>query len=569
MASAAKLHTSVHRLTGAAPPQLIGPALTRHDTRIFVHGGKDAKKDVLSTALYVLDLTSYEWTQVYSVSNEENDTEAAVEDGPSGRYFHSMSYCDERLFVFGGLIGNAKTTSELWCFHLQTKRWSLLPPAHHEMPNASRWAHCASVCGNALVLLGGQDVGNHYIGDIAVYDIRRDAWARPRAIPSDGRYSTGYGSYRSVLIATSTTQQSTSSQAATAAVMGASSIYLYSNSNFDGVPEITLDLLAPPSLGFSQVPMNMTDGPPFLRFPSGGVLGDNIIIGGTYLSVERQEYSVYAYNMRTKLWTKLEYEELSSISNSSWNTSFFCTDTAKHVLLGTRKTSTSLLQDYNDRITNFADVLEIEVEGYGVFANAADSGVAFSRAGQMFGREAMRDGLADMEIICFDSKREGDGDLDSRQDGDGIGFLSRTKRIGVLSKVLETRWGEYYLSLCASAPGASGSMRGNMRVEDKSRVLFIPERYEVVAALVEWLYTGTLDPTWDVEILGGLLSLARAYRIGVLRRQTVLRLHEMLEISYAEETDAVREKVFNAAAAAGEIGLLKRGNKKASAKMGS
>ncbi|KAK9343974.1 hypothetical protein V1522DRAFT_411788, partial [Lipomyces starkeyi] len=77
-------------------------------------------------------------------------------------------------------------------------------------------------------------------------------------------------------------------------------------------------------------------------------------------------------------------------------------------------------------------------------------------------------------------------------------------------------------------------MRGNMRVEDKSRVLFIPERYEVVAALVEWLYTGTLDPTWDVEILGGLLSLARAYRIGVLRRQTALRLHEMLEMSYAE-----------------------------------
>ncbi|KAK9238327.1 hypothetical protein V1525DRAFT_112988 [Lipomyces kononenkoae] len=567
MASAAKLHTSVRQLTGAVPPQLVGPATTRHDSRIFVHGGKDAKKDVLSTALYVLDLTTYEWTQLYSVSTEGSGSVTAVDDGPSGRYFHSLSYCDEQLFVFGGLIGSAKAASELWCFNLHTKRWSLLPPAHHDLPTASRWAHCSCVCGNALVLLGGQDTGNHYIGDITIYDIRRGAWARPRAIPSDGRYATGYGSYRSVLIPASTTQQSTSRQAASAAMMPASSIYLYSNTNFDGVPDITLDLLAPPGLGFSPVPINMTDGPPFLRFPTGGVLGDNIIIGGTYLSVEKQEYSIYAYNLRTKLWTKLEYDEASALSSSSWNTSFFCSDTAKHVLLGTRVTSTSLLQDYNDRITNFVDVLEIEVEGYGVFANAADSGVAFSRGGQMLGREAMRDGLADMEIICFDSKREGDNDdLDSPQDGDGISFLSRTKRIGVLSKVLETRWGEYYLSLCASAPGVSGSMRGNNRVEDKSRVLFIPERYEIVAALVEWLYTGTLDPSWDVGILGGLLSLARAYRISVLRRQTVLGLHELLETSHADDRADVRETVFSAAAAAGEVGLLKlkSGHKKLS-----
>ncbi|KAK9246293.1 hypothetical protein V1506DRAFT_553200 [Lipomyces tetrasporus] len=306
----------------------------------------------------------------------------------------------------------------------------------------------------------------------------------------------------------------------------------------------------------------MTDGPPFLRFPTGGVVGDNLIIGGTYLNIEKQEYSVHAYNMRTKLWTKLEYEDPSIVSSSSWNTSFFCTETARHVLLGTRKTSTSLLQDYNDRITNFTDVLEIEVAGYGVFANAADSGVAFSLAGHKLGREAMRDGLADMEIICFDSKREDEDSAETRQDGGGMTFTSRTKRIGVLSKILETRWGEYYLSLCASAPGVNGSMRGNMRVEDKSRVLFIPERYEVVAALVEWLYTGTLHPTWDVEILGGLLSLARGYRIGLLRRQAVLRLHELLELSYEKDARDEREAVFNAAAAAGEIGLLKHEHKK-------
>ncbi|KAK9464742.1 hypothetical protein V1512DRAFT_267582 [Lipomyces arxii] len=550
MAATDTLQTAVHHLQGEVPPPLIGPAVTIHGTRIIVHGGRVASTGQLSSSLYMLDLTTFIWSMIFPSAPTDTDGTRRQDYGPAGRFFHSISYYDERLFIFGGMIDDDSATNELWCFDLRRSRWLVLRPPLHDSPVRPRWAHCAGVCGSALLFVGGQEFDNNYLADIAVYDIRRDAWARPRPIPSDRRHSRGYGTYRSALISASTnTSHSQLFNAATGSttVHANSAIYLYSNQSFNEA-EFSLDMLAPPSLAFNQVPMSTTNGPPFLRFPSGGMLGDNVIIGGIYLTTAIQKYAVYSYNMRSKIWTDLNY---SSTPSSSWNTSFFCVETCKQILLGELESSTSLLQDYNFRITNFADILEIDVASYGVVANAADTGVAFSLSGQKIGLDTLASGLADMEVVCFGAKSG-----DNSSDSDGGSFTSGTARIGVLSKVLDLRWGDYYKSLVQS------SSRYNIRAADeRSRVLFIPERYEIVLALVEWLYSGTLDQSWDLDVLSGLLNLARAYSIPLLKRRVALRLHEYFEPLEGPMHLMEKKAIFHAAAAADELGLLKRGRK--------
>ncbi|KAK9452311.1 uncharacterized protein V1518DRAFT_436611 [Limtongia smithiae] len=324
----------------------------------------------------------------------------------------------------------------------------------------------------------------------------------------------------------------------------------------------------------------MTNAPPFLRFPSGGVLWENLFIGGVYLTTQVQEYAVFVYNLRARVWSKLNYHDAELNSrNTSWNFSFFNAEHAKYVLLGSSSSSTSLLSDYNDRIINFTSLLEMDIAGYGIVPHTTYSGLS-----QNLGISMLQDGLADIEIACFDRRRQDDFESDASDASsvaeDSASFTTRTRRIGVLSKVLEKRWGDYFVALTAAASTAARRHSSHASADSggdapadgnnsRSRVLFIPERYEIVAALVQWFYTDVLDPSWDVEVLSGLLGLARTYKIPALQREVVLRMHEFLDKDRGAQSDRIpappdaavslRDSIFYAAAAVGETGLLKHG----------
>ncbi|KAK9454973.1 hypothetical protein V1511DRAFT_459725, partial [Dipodascopsis uninucleata] len=295
--------------------------------------------------------------------------------------------------------------------------------------------------------------------------------------------------------------------------------------------------------------------PPFLRFPSGGMLGDNIIIGGTYLSEAKQEYSIYSYNLHTRTWKKLDYDDGSRSSGAgqyvSWNSSYFCETTSRCILLGNHRSNVSFLHDYNNRILNFSYMLEIDVTSFGVLGNATD--VAFSKSGQRLGQLALMHSLADMEIMCFDSLADRHYDSDSTQPDVATYKLPshkmRLSRICVLSKLLEERWGEFFCELVSKSEESRSS------IEEKHRILFIPERHEVVFAMVEWFYTGYLDEAWPLSILCGLLTISKTYRIPKLRKEVVLRLQDLLETIMLPVVDY--ETIMVAATMACELRLLK------------
>ncbi|KAK9382202.1 uncharacterized protein V2V93DRAFT_366720 [Kockiozyma suomiensis] len=586
-------HVAVHALGGLVPPRLIGPAITVHGTRLYVHGGKYAasKTDTLSTGLYVLDLESHIWTRLHPPTRASSTTAYAhkslestlsLDDGaPESRYFHTMTYHDNRLYIYGGMVLRNATAADLWCYDLALLRWVALPPPPPNLAAShGRWAHCAGVCGHTLVILGGQDADADYLQDLVLYDLSRQVWStRSRIVSVEERNHVGFGAYRSVLIPSLSSSTLSDTSATNAR------LFLFSNYNTEE-NSMTLDVLSSSLVSFSRVSISSFDNysPPFLRFPVGGMLGDNVLIAGVYLSTAAQYYAVYAYNMRTHFWTEIPYRStLPSENLSSWTSSFYCSAISKFMILGSYKSSATLLDDYNDRVISFSDILEIDLAGYGVFANAAVAGVSLSEAGQKLGKVVLNDAFADMEIVCFESINEDD----SRK------LTSTVKRIGVLSRVLRERWGEYFIALeqqdsddefigsmpstrrgtvttVASASSESKFLGGRnlgIAVNMGKRALFFPERYEVVRALVEWLYTGVLyDSMEQLQTLAGLLALARNYKICLLRKQIVLRFHEILSETAAKKGGAeengrrIRQIIFNAAAASGEAGLISRTN---------
>ncbi|KAK7204421.1 hypothetical protein BZA70DRAFT_280717, partial [Myxozyma melibiosi] len=591
---------SVHRLKGLVPPRLIGAALAVHENRLFVHGGKYAssKTDAISSALYVLDLESHVWSRLYPPTRSSTSTAVSLSsssqpvtmhsffhptaDAPSPRFFHSLTYHKNRLYTYGGMKFRNATAADLWYFDLELSSWVELPASSGD-DSAGRWAHCAGVCGSTLVVLGGQDADANYMGDILLFDLARNVWeTQLRSLPSGDRYSVGFGVYRSTLIASCVGDSSAAGKARP-------NLVLFSNYNTES-SSMSLDVISPPAVSFSHVPVSLADtaAPPFLRFPTGGVLGDYIIMGGVYLSTAAQNYAVHAYNTRTKRWTQVQYQQHVRSARSSWNTSFFSEAQSKYVLLGADESATMMLDDYHERIINFSHMLEIDLASFGIFAGRQSAAMSFSKAGQALGQVALKDGgFADMEIVCFAPEADGRTPF-----SDEKGVMPSTRRISVNSRILRERWGSYYsvLETAGEVDDSSvvesmpGTRRGTTTTvesfvstvlekrmyapfeETERRVLFMPERYEVVRELVGWFYTGTIAEESDVRTLSGLLVLSRRCQIGLLRARVVERLEEMVDEALAQRASTegvsregeVLRRIYYAAAGAGEVGLLKR-----------
>lgn len=87
---------------------------------------------------------------------------------------------------------------------------------------------------------------------------------------------------------------------------------MFSNSNFTDVKR-ELQALSPksaeqPELETVDVTSQMGGIvlPPGLRFPFGAILGHHLVIAGTYLSASVQAFAVWALDLRTYTWRRLE-----------------------------------------------------------------------------------------------------------------------------------------------------------------------------------------------------------------------------------------------------------------------
>ncbi|KAI1002529.1 hypothetical protein K3495_g5674 [Podosphaera aphanis] len=495
------LMCNVHRTTGQMPRPLVGATTTILGDKLYVFGGRKSSKSqpVLTSDLYELDLIQRHWMRIPTCG-----------DTPPPRYFHSLCPLgDTKLVCYGGMSpaptqdqtrpvstahnpdaqAEVVVMSDVYIFDVPTRRWTFIPSP--DSPQG-RYAHCATILpssavfssiidpssaihrdptgltpiqgtvgsnidgtgGAQMVIVGGQDSANHYIEQISVFNLRSLRWT------STQQLGKSCGAYRSVVTPlpcktsvclgkSSLLTNSENSSIRQSFKDSGSSMLIYSNYNFLDV-KLELQIRGPDGK-LVEKQMQGTFSPPGLRFPSGGVVDTTFVVSGTYLTSSKQEYALWALDLRTLTWSRIDAGG-SVFSQGSWNRGVLWNRRNTFVILGDRRRS--LVDDYNHRRINFTNVCMVELEAFGLYDNPRKvspmsdfisascpftpssmklvsktgwsvGGRPLSKAAEDLGQAAlgMRE-LADMEILCVNGER-----------------------LPINSRIVAKRWGPYFIQL--------------------------------------------------------------------------------------------------------------------------
>ncbi|ODM23320.1 hypothetical protein SI65_00909 [Aspergillus cristatus] len=643
---------NVRRTTGREPRPLVGATTTILGDKLYVFGGRilSRSRPQLTSDLYELDLVRRHWSKI-----------EATGDIPPPRYFHSVcALGDEKLVCYGGMspaptesLNNGSggqdsqpevvVMSDIHVFDVPSRTWKRLSTV--DSPQG-RYAHCATILpssayftsanaprsaihfnpssadphqgsigvdidgfgGAEMVVTGGQDSSNHYIEQVSVFNLRSLEWT------STSFLGRSCGAYRSVVaplvgmklseIGSACTDKDAHEPIDDSQVEGCPML-IYSNYNFLDV-KLELQIRLPDGR-LIEKPMPSQASPPGLRFPNGGVINGHFVVSGTYLTSSKQEYALWALDLRTLTWGRIDAGG-SVFGQGSWNRGMLWSRRNTFVILGHRKRS--LVEDYNHRRINFSHLCLVELEAFGLHNNpcrvaptsgyqsysapsipaslqhkllqlTSSGGRPFSPASEELGKLAQSlPEMADMELQAIGGER-----------------------IPVNSRILSRRWGPYFIQLlresCDNGVSDSATLRpptqmygnrnstititpsigqnssysnattlvsnnhadptkamlANLEIPSahtlppttRPRVLYLPHTYLTLQVLVDYFYTSSLPAPGSSlctpQILCSLLQLARPYQIDGLLEATVERLHQVLDGRNAAA-------VFNAAAMA-------------------
>ncbi|KAI4250146.1 MAG: hypothetical protein L6R40_000318 [Gallowayella cf. fulva] len=487
---------NVHRATGKEPHALVGATTTVLGDKLYVFGGRvlSRRRPPLTADLYELDLIRRHWTKVETTG-----------DIPAPRYFHSVcALGDTKLICYGGMSpattspgpnapapnppdpqAEVVVMSDIYIYDAPTRTWMYISTA--DTPQG-RYAHCAAVLpssavfasanaplsaihhnpasanphqgtigvdldgsgGAEMVVVGGQDSANHYIEQISIFNLRSLKWTATRTL---GR---SCGAYRSVVAPLTSMPASriglnqvdkleNASDHPDSANEG-SCMLIYSNYNFLDVKLELQVRLADGSL--VEKTMNSQHSPPGLRFPNGGVLDNHFVVSGTYLTSSKQEYALWALDLKTLTWSRIDAGG-NVFSQGSWNRGVLWSRRNTFVVLGNRKRS--LVEDYNHRRINFSNICMVELEAFGLYNNPRQawpnaSVPSFSAPvlplslvprQPIFGGRPYSGAAMDLGKMALAFKELSDMDL----------LAIGGERVPVNSHLLGWRWGPYFVQL--------------------------------------------------------------------------------------------------------------------------
>jgi Galactose oxidase, central domain len=505
---------NVRRTTGREPRALVGATTTILGDKLYVFGGRSVSRShahvQLTSDLHELDLVRRHWSKV-EVSG----------DVPAPRYFHSLcALGDTKLVCFGGMspaVGpdvdqqqgggggdeqtDVQVMSDIHIYDVVSRTWTRLPAKD---PPLGRYAHCAAILpssaaftsanaplsaihnnpssgnphqgtigpdidgygGAEMIVVGGQDTSNHYIEQISVFNLRSLKWT------STSPLGRSCGAYRSVVAPLTNMDVSELGTAdndeARQIIEGAdqgTSMLIYSNYNFLDV-KLELQVRLPDGR-LVEKPMYGEASPPGLRFPNGGIINNHLVVSGTYLTSSKQEYSLWALDLRTLTWSRIDGGG-SVFSSGSWNRGVLWERRNTFVILGNRKRS--LVDDYNHRRINFSHLCMVELETFGLYNNpcrtAPTSGYAsvsspsvpaslqLKLAQLTTGGRPLSTASDELGKVAFSMREMADMELQA------LGG----ERIPVSSRMLSRRWGPFFIQLIreASDPGIAetATLRG-------------------------------------------------------------------------------------------------------------
>lgn len=642
---------NVHRTTGREPRPLVGASTTILGDKLYVFGGRKLSRSrpQLTNDLYELDLIKRHWTKLETTG-----------DKPPVRYFHSVcALGDTKLVLYGGmspaLLPNGQPAapdqpvnpqdpqpevvalSDIHIYDVPTRSWMKINSVH---PPQGRYAHCAAILpsssvfsspnaantaihhnpsspsapnsgtlgvtldgegGAEMIVVGGQDTANHYIEQINVFNLRSLTWTTAQP------FSRSCGAYRSVTAPLSAsaaaklgipTRTSEARQSASGedAPDSASALLIYSNYNF---LDVRLELqVRLPDGSLIEKDMLPQPSPPGLRFPNGGVIDNHFVVSGTFLTSSKQEYALWALDLRKLTWSRID-AGATTFSQGSWNRGVLWSRRNTFVILGNRKRS--LVEDYNHRRINFTNICMVELEAFGLYDNPrkkvplsgyvsssakpndqlADrhaGGRPFSKAAEDLGSMALGlTELCDMDFVAMNGDRipanshivsrrwgpyfkqimaEAMASTDSNDTATlrppGAGIPQRQSSL-TITPSLNSGYSTGSSTLVPQGSGLDGGAPGifdparNINPARRPRALYLPHTALTIQALLHFLYTSSLpllnSNLCTPQILCSLLQLARPYKVDGLLEAVVERLHLVLD---NRNTAAI----FNAAAMA-------------------
>ncbi|KAI8884499.1 galactose oxidase [Backusella circina FSU 941] len=483
--SLADLTTSVQATTGDIPPPLVGASTTIVDNKMYVFGGRLVSSKEVTNHLYILDLATLEWTLFHS------------DIAPRERYFHSCNLNGRYLVVFGGMSSQSASQNlcalgDICLFDLDQKEWKF-PEVYTSMHRPQpRYAHLAVCEGDKLIIMGGQDMSNQYINEINVFDFSMSTWTNM------GQLSQQYGAYRSVAFCPSKADAKTMRQQPFWEKSKEDlPLCVYSNYNFTDVTR-DLQVFYPLTTGsVKDVSPEMTGStlPPGLRFPSGDILGQHLILAGTYLTPSHHSFHLWALDLSNLVWMRIETGAV--LSRGSWNRGLLYDEKQRFLVFGDK--SRDLLEDYNHRQVNFTHMFSVDLEAFGIYASPEET---CTPTAQELGLNMLNEpSMSDIEIITNDNRS-----------------------IPANSNVIRQRWTHF-----------------EQLLEEKRKLpfghkhLLFPESYYVTLAFLQFIYSDHLmtDQQYNPSILSRLLIIADMYHIPRLAELVTHALHQILTISTA------------------------------------
>lgn len=263
--------------------------------------------------------------------------------------------------------------------------------------------------------------------------------------------------------------------------------------------------------------------PPGLRFPSGAILGNHLIIAGTYLAHSYQSFSIWALDLISMTWSKIDPGK--AIDSGSWFRSCLYADANRLMVFGNR--DGNLVEDYNRRLLSWDHVAIIDMEAFGIYRPPT---MLQDIPSQELGLAALEQKiLTDFELVCEDGRK-----------------------IPCSRKILEERWpwfkeqkeklSQKALSMMSEMPestmhvalpelpgsASNDEKRADPRITPRS--LTISEPYPIVLALLQYFYTQSLvTPLQHAPaVMTQLLILAATYRITHLESIVKHAMHRAL-----------------------------------------
>lgn len=295
--------------------------------------------------------------------------------------------------------------------------------------------------------------------------------------------------------------------------------------------------------------------PPGLRFPTGAVCGTHLLFAGTYLAHSFQSYSIWALDLVSMAWTRLDPG--AALASGSWFRAALWnspSSSAKLLIFGNR--AGNLVEDYNRRLLSWDDVAVVDLEAFGIYQPPR---AALDPRAQALGLAALEEGvLADFELVCDDGRRIGC----SRKLLENRWPWFRTQRrllLDAAARALETiprAEGDVALppdptaALRAqlhsnthtsdtpndSSSAAAGIPTGETDVEARPdprltpRALLLSEPYPITLALLQYLYAqALLTPLQHAPaVLSQLMLLSATYELPHLQALVRHAMHRAL-----------------------------------------